>query len=149
MATKRAPAGKAARSGKKQESDANAVSGGRHPVEWAIGALSGVLVVALLAYLAWWAVAAGDAPPRFRTTVERIAAVGGGFHALVAVANAGDETAADVGVEGVLSAGGGEETAEFRIDYLPAGSTRRGTLVFTRDPRQGELRISITGYSEP
>lgn len=148
MATKRAPARKAAQGGKKQ-GDANAVSGGRHPVEWAVGALSGVLVLVLLAYLAWSAFAAGDAPPRFRTTVERVAAVDDGFHALVAVANTGDGTAADVAVAGVLSAGGDEEAGGFRIDYLPAGSTRRGTVVFKRDPRQGELRIAITGYSEP
>lgn len=149
MATKRAPAKKATRNGKQRGDIANAVSGGRHPVEWAVGALSGVLVTALLAYLAWSALAAGDAPPSLRATVERIASVNDGFHVMVAVANAGDETAADVAVAGTLSGGGGEETGEFRIDYLPSGSMRHGTLVFSRDPRQGELRIAITGYSEP
>ena len=148
MATKR-PARKTARGGTRKGEVSSAASGGRHPVEWVVGALSGLLVVALFAYLAWSAFANGDGPPRFRTAVERVTHGTDGFHALVAVANDGGQTAADVAVAGTLSAGGGEETGGFRIDYLPAGSTRRGTLVFRSDPRQGGVRIAITGYSEP
>lgn len=122
----------------------------RHPVEWAVGAISALLIMALLAYLGYRAVTVDSSPPRFRMEVESVSQIDGKFQALVAVTNEGGSAAADMEVSGTLAgAGEDEETGTFRVDYLPQGSTRRGTLLFTRDPSAGRLNLSIHGYSEP
>ena len=75
---------------------------------------------------------------------------GGLFHVTVAVTNSGDETAAGVLLEAEIGEGGGAEQGEIQFDYLPAGSTRRGTFVFSSDPSAaGELRLSVRGYTDP
>lgn len=121
-----------------------------HPVEWLIGGISAVLVVALLSYLAYLGMAADDRPPEFAVTVEEIEKVGERFHINVAVTNPGDSTAAGVIVRARLGERGElVETGEIEFDYLPAGSTRRGAFVFTNDPVSRDLELSVLGYTEP
>jgi len=122
-----------------------------HPLEWVIGALSGIMVAALVAYLGYRAISTDRRPPVFDLAVEEIESVGGAFHIAISATNNGDETAADLVVSATLTDGEQLiETGEIQFDYLPAGSTRRGAFVFRNDPaRTGQLRLSVLGYSEP
>jgi uncharacterized protein (TIGR02588 family) len=122
-----------------------------HPLEWVVGAISLVLVLSLLAYLGFRGLSDNGRPPQFVTRVEAIEPVGDLFHVIVAVTNPGSKTAAGVIVEADLGADGeASESVEIEFDYLPAGSTRHGTFVFARDPsRDGELRLSVLGYTAP
>ena len=50
-----------------------------HPLEWVIGALSGIMVAALVAYLGYRAISTDRRPPVFDLAVEEIESVGGAF----------------------------------------------------------------------
>jgi uncharacterized protein (TIGR02588 family) len=124
---------------------------GPHPAEWVIGGISAILVITLVAYLAYRGSTADGRPPEFSVNVETIERVGQRFHINVSVTNPGDATAAGVIVRASLGeAGEVIETGEIEFDYLPAGSMRRGAFVFARDPAAPrELELSIMGYTDP
>jgi uncharacterized protein (TIGR02588 family) len=41
------------------------------------------------------------------------------------------------------------ETSVVTVDYAAAGSERDAALLFSNDPRQGELIVRAKGYIEP
>ncbi len=124
---------------------------GPHPAEWVIGGISAILVITLVAYLAYRGLTADGRAPEFAVSVGAIERVGQRFHVKVSVNNPGDATAAGVIVRASLGEDGDViETGEIEFDYLPAGSTRRGAFVFAQDPAAPrELELSIMGYTEP
>jgi uncharacterized protein (TIGR02588 family) len=66
------------------------------------------------------------------------------------IANSGNATAASLGVEGVLTRGGvAVERSVITVDYVAAGSERGAALLFSNDPRQGELSVRAKGYIDP
>ena len=111
-------------------------------LEWAMGGLGLVIVLAVLAVTAFEAFGA-RAPARVEARLGEIRPAGAVWLAEVEVRNPGDETAAAVEVEGRL----GEHTAAATLDYVPAHGEERVTLVFPADPRAAE--ISVTGWSGP
>lgn len=122
-----------------------------HPLEWAVGAVSAALILAVVAYLGYRGIFESGRPPDIASRVESIEAVGGVFRVAVSVTNRGGEAAAGVVVSGELDPDQGEavERGEIAFDYIAAGSTRRGSFLFAQDPEGGDLRISVRGYTEP
>ena len=93
-----------------------------------------------------------DQPTDAEITIEvdEIRPSAQGYLVRLTIRNAGNATAASLGVEGVLKRGGTEvETSLVTVDYVAAGSERGATLLFTNDPRQGELTVRARGYIEP
>ena len=111
-------------------------------LEWTMGALGGLLVLAVLAVLASEAFGARE-PARLEARIGEVRPAGAVWLAEVEVRNLGGETAAAVEVEGRL----GEDTAGATIDYVPAHGSERVTLVFPADPRAAEM--SVSGWSKP
>lgn len=120
-----------------------------HPIEWVAGAISAALVLAVLGYLCFRSLSGDGRPPDFVARVVSVEPAGDLFHVTVSVANTGDETAAGVIVEAALDGEAGDERGEIEFDYVPAGSTRRGSFVFRHDPARGGLRLSVLGYTNP
>jgi uncharacterized protein (TIGR02588 family) len=59
-------------------------------------------------------------------------------------------TASDLGLEAsLITDDGNTESAEIRIDYLAAGSTRRVGVYFDNDPKNGHLTFRALGYQQP
>ena len=82
--------------------------------------------------------------------VEEILPSAQGYLVSLRIGNSGNATAAALNVEGVLKRGSTNvETSLVTVDYVAAGSERGATLLFSNDPRQGELTIRATGYIEP
>lgn len=115
-----------------------------HPVEWIIGAASALGLVALIGYLAITALSETDGPPIFETVVDEVLAADGAWHVRVTLRNAGDKTAADVTLKGTASDG---EESDVTFDYVPAGSTRKGALLFDAEP--SGLELSVRSYTAP
>ena len=64
--------------------------------------------------------------------------------------NAGGAAAAQVRIEGTLSAGGqAPETSSVILDYIPGHSAREGGLFFTQDPQSGNLTLRALGFTKP
>jgi uncharacterized protein (TIGR02588 family) len=120
-------------------------------VEWAVFALSLMLVAGTLTYLAYDAATIGSEPPaievRTGAPVERL----GNFIVPVSVTNHGDVTAEGVHIEVTLENGGEEvERSEFDIAFLPRRATREGWVAFQTDPRAAQkINARALGYEKP
>lgn len=118
--------------------------------EWVIAAVGLTLVLGAVGTTFYRATTEDKTPPQLEVAVDSIEQSGASHLVKFTVRNTGNQTAAAVAVEGELK--NGAETAETSgaaLAYSPANSTRRGGLFFTKDPRQFELQIRVTGYEEP
>ncbi len=111
-------------------------------LEWAMGGLGLLLVLAALAVIAVEAFGARE-PARLEARLGEIRPAGDRWLAAVEVRNLGGETAASVEIEGRL----GDATAHAVVDYVPAHGEDRVTLVFDADPRAAAVRVA--GWSRP
>ena len=83
-------------------------------------------------------------------TVDEILPSARGYLVNLKIENSGNATAAALNVEGVLRRGATDvETSLVTVDYVAAGSERAAALLFSNDPRQGELTVRAKGYIEP
>lgn len=137
----------AARNGEHRKTSARS-----QPALWErIVALAGLaLVVVLLTYLGYQAIANHEKPPYIVVSVTEVSRNASGFLVQFVAENLGDGTAAGVLVTGELRRNGRVvESAQATLDYIPAKSRRGGGLFFTRDPREHELRLAPSGYTTP
>lgn len=119
-------------------------------LEWAVAALGLLLVLGAVAIVVEDALRNGIRGPVVAVQADSVLAMpGGGYRLHFTARNGGRGTAAELVVTGVLRDGAGEETSQATVDYLPARSTRRGGLFFTRDPRTAALQLRAEGYREP
>lgn len=121
------------------------------PLEWLSAALGVLLALAIVGALVREGLAGSDhAVPVLAVAPHRIVAAGGGYVVEVKVANGAPHTAASVQIEGKLTAPGAEpETSNATIDYVPGRSSAKAGLLFAGDPREGELKLRVTGYEVP
>lgn len=125
-------------------------SPGTSPIEWAVAAVSALLVLGVIGYLLYEALAEPQTPPAIEVTVEAVQAVGNGYLVEFEAQNRGQTTAAGLAVEGTLRRGAeAVETASATLDYVPAEGSRRGGLYFTEDPRGYRLELRPIGYGRP
>lgn len=128
----------------REETQRYPVNRAPHLAEWMIGAASAAGVLALVGYLVVTALAETGGPPVFEPRADEIFPSQGVWHARVTLRNSGDKTAADVVLQG---AAGNGETSEITFDYVPAGSTRTGALLFEAEP--SELKLLVRSYTDP
>ncbi len=118
--------------------------------EWTIFGISAALILAVVAVLLTDWVAGTSGPPRFSTAVKPVRAFDRSFQVPVSVRNVGDKAAREVRVAAKLALGGGEVIeAQETVDVLAPRQTATLIFVFDRDPRMGELSVSVRAYREP
>jgi len=119
-------------------------------LEWIVGGLGAVLVGGAIAFLVYHSVTRDQAPPDVRVVAERVLDLPNGYLVQFRASNQGDSAAAQLTIEGELAGPDGEtEVSEAVLDYLPPRSDREGGLVFSRDPRAGQLSLRAKGYARP
>lgn len=118
-------------------------------IEWVTGLCGLTIVVGTLGFIGYEAFRNGPAEPHLEATVEATGRAGDGFSATVTVRNQSRQAAAEVLVEGVVRADGGDQRSEVRLDYVPGLSSRKATLVFPRPPAAGGVAVRIVGYTTP
>lgn len=125
----------------------------RHAIpllEWIVAGLGLLLVGGAIAFLVYHSATRGQTPPDLRVAAEGVLELDHGYVVQFRVLNQGGSAAAQVTIEGELVGPEGTiERGEAVLDYLPPRSDREGGLLFTRDPRGGELRLRATGYARP
>lgn len=125
-------------------------AGGTAPGEYVLGALGGLLIVALLAFLGYQVLAVREGGPELAVTVTSIEPAPAGYAVQFRVVNTGGETAEAVEVSGTLSQGGRQlEQSTATVAYVPPDSRRDGTLLFSADPTEAELTVGPSGYVLP
>ena len=73
----------------------------------------------------------------------------GHFEVPVSVENIGEETAENVQINATLTLDDGEQTADQSVDFLAGGETEEVVFLFDDDPADGELEVTVGGYSVP
>ncbi len=105
-------------------------------LEWAVFAISSMIVVAMFAYLLGDAFTAGTAPPIIEVRLGEVQLAGGGYLVPVTILNSGAETAERVAIQVEIEGDGGStESAMLELDYLPRRAERKGWVAFRADPR--------------
>jgi uncharacterized protein (TIGR02588 family) len=141
------------RSGEKDQGGARRderTSHGTSPWEWAVAALSALLVLGAIVHLGYEIFTEPATPPQIVIRIDSVMPSGEGYVVEFSAVNHGQTTAAALGVRGELRDSAAEpETSETTIDYVPAEGERRAGLYFTRDPRTARLKIRPLGYDLP
>jgi uncharacterized protein (TIGR02588 family) len=121
-----------------------------HWIEWLTGAVSGLVVIALIGWIAWYAPGEHEGMPALNVELGEIAAMDGGHRVSFTVVNSGRRTAAAVPVTARLMNGADiVEEREVTFDYVPALSSATGALLFSNDPAGHRLDIRASGYEDP
>ena len=119
-------------------------------LEWVASGIGLLLVLSVFGVIGWQAFNGAKVPPVITIDVENVAPVEGGYRVLFRARNRTGEAAAQVEIEGkVTAAGEDEETSKAILDYVPGHSARQGGLFFTRDPHSGSLAVRAIGFAKP
>jgi uncharacterized protein (TIGR02588 family) len=130
--------------------DGGAGGGRRSRWEWVAAIASTLLVLGVVGYLLYDAVARPRTPPAVTVQADTVFKAGGLWLVEFRARNDGHQTAAAVRVEGELKEGEQTvETSEAVLDYVPGESVRRGGLFFRADPRAYRLELRAHGYQKP
>ena len=118
--------------------------------EWIVAAIGAVLVIGVIGFMVYQAVAGDTSPPNISIQTRAIHESENGFLVEVTVINQGGQTAGGLLIEGELSDGEEAiETSQATLSYVPAQSQRSSGLFFTEDPRQHALKVRALGYETP
>ncbi|EHS51598.1 Conserved hypothetical protein CHP02588 [Rhizobium sp. PDO1-076] len=121
-----------------------------HWIEWLTGAVSSLLILAIIGWVSYEAVNGTDTPAELRVDIASIEKTGAGWRVLFDLSNSGEATAAAVEVRGtVTDRGRFVEEAAVIFDYVAARSIAHGALIFTQDPAGRDLNIRAVGFNEP
>lgn len=121
-----------------------------HWSEWLAGALSALLIVALLGFLGYQSYQYQPDKADFRVDVTNFSAVENGYRVAFSVFNLTRSSAAQVRVVGIVGEqqGGGEQ-AEATFDYVASKAQTKGALFFAKDPRNHDLKLRVESYIDP
>ena len=121
-----------------------------HWIEWLTGAVSALLVAAMIGWVGWQAMTRTASPPDLFIAIAATGKAAAGYRVAFDIRNAGTTTAAAVTVVGTLADGRTViEEAQVTFDYVAAESTASGALLFARDPANHRLDIRPVGYTAP
>lgn len=121
-----------------------------HWIEWATGLIATLMILAMIGWLLFEAATTRDRPPELSAKVLEVAPLSSGWRVMIEVSNDGDQAAAAVDVKATLREGETTvEEAQTTFDYVAAGSTSRGGLMFKQDPSSFGLDVVPIGFTEP
>jgi uncharacterized protein (TIGR02588 family) len=113
-----------------------------------VGLVSTLLVIAMIASVAYQAVSFSDLPPRL--SVKRLDASSDDHQVQFEISNDADRAAAAVLVHGeARRPNGATEVSETTLDYVPGRSRTTGALIFSAPVSDADLTIRATGYMNP
>ena len=117
-------------------------------LEWIVFGVSVAVIVTVAGLLLREHFTAGNRPAEIVLTVGQAVAAGQRYAVPIEVRNSGDTAAEDVQVSVTLQTPEPEKS-DVTIPYVPSRSTRRGWVLFSRDPGTTRLEARVLGYREP
>lgn len=118
-----------------------------HVLEWVLGAVSALAILALMTFLIIEGFIRMDGQPLLSLREVRLLEQPGGTGVVVEVHNGGNATAATVAVRGTTP--DRSSAHDVTLDYAPAQSTREVTLVFPGTVTSGTVDLKVLGYQVP
>ncbi len=124
---------------------------GRARAEWVPLSLATVIVLAVAGQILFFWITVPQGPPIITIRpAGAIRAVGEQFYVPFEVKNVGGTAATAIGARAELRINGEVvEQSVQQISFLSRGETDRGAFVFTHDPHDGDLSLSIGSYEIP
>lgn len=108
----------------------------KNALEWAVFAVSAILVAAVAAVLIVSGARSAHTPPSLVIESGAVEKDGDAYRVPIKVRNTGDETAEQARIEVELTANGEiVERAELTFAFIPKRSSREGWVELHRDPR--------------
>jgi len=100
-------------------------------LEWIFAVIGLILVGGVIGFLIYEISTDAGKPPDLNVRIEEIIPNSNGFLVKFALENTGDETAADVTIEGEIKKGTETlEKGDVTIDYVPSHSEKKGGMFF-------------------
>ncbi|QNM82505.1 TIGR02588 family protein [Sphingomonas sabuli] len=119
-------------------------------LEWVAAGLGLILILGTFAFLAIEGLRGETSPPLLSVRPVSAERSSDAHLIEIEVENTSDRTAAAVTIEAALKSGERDiETSSATFDYVPGKSTRKGGMLFIRDPRHYRLELRVTGYQNP
>lgn len=118
-------------------------------LEWAVFAMSTVLILAVTACLVWFALRNELGPPRLDAKTGAPEVQAGWIHIPVRVSNSGHRVAANVRVVVSGRLGAGIREGSFTIGFIPQGGTGEGVVTFQGEDVPVDLKCEVIGYETP
>jgi uncharacterized protein (TIGR02588 family) len=124
---------------------------GRSVAEWVSFGISTAILLAVAGLILFWWLTAPKGPPIIRISpAGDIRQVEEQFYVPFEVKNTGGSAADAIQARAELRINGQVvEQATQSFSFLSRGETEKGAFVFTQDPREGKLTMSITSYKQP
>ena len=122
---------------------------GKNALEWSVFAVSFLLVVGLIAVLAFEAAVWTERPPELTTRLATPEIKNGQVTVTVEVTNHGDVAAADVRIELTRTTAGIDHHTFVLVDFVPRHGTRRGHASFPLEGEAGSVKVAGIGFAEP
>jgi uncharacterized protein (TIGR02588 family) len=120
------------------------------PLEWIASGIGLLLGLCVFGFIGWQAVDDPTSPPAVIVEVIDVSPVPGGYRVLFQAQNAGGTAAAQIRIDGILSAESrAPETSSVILDYIPGHSVREGGLFFAQDPHSANLTLRALGFTKP
>lgn len=117
--------------------------------EWIIFAVSALILAVVVAALVVLAFRTADPARPAADQPGPARQVGEQFLVPVDIANHGDLGASEVQVVAELTIDGVTSSGDQVVDFLGGGEHQELTFVFSDDPADGELVITVTGFANP
>ena len=114
----------------------------RTTAEWVSLVISLILLAAVVGVVVKLWLSETQEPARFKIEVSAARNDGGQFYLPFVLTNEGDQTAAEVTVEGKIGDAGNEETSTTTFDFIPGHARQEGVLIFSGDPAAAQLRVA-------
>jgi uncharacterized protein (TIGR02588 family) len=117
-----------------------------HNIEWVLGACSGLMILGIAGFLCYEAVTRTGGQPELSLRVVERSETATGETVVVEVRNDGHATAASVEVAGTFD---GVSWRQVTLDYSPAHSRRKVTLLFPKRVHNTPIELHVAGYVDP
>lgn len=121
-----------------------------HWIEWITGAVSGIIVIAVIVWIGKDGLLDSDTSPNLHGNVVKTEERSDGFQVLFEIDNDSSATASQVKVRGeireqdlVL------ESSETVLDYVPGHSKVGGGLIFRQNPAGKDVKVRATAFDDP
>lgn len=125
--------------------------GAKNILEWAVFAVSLLLVIGILGYLGYKSYTHKPSSPQIQVTFTPSPSESAPYRYYVEVNNIGGETAEQVSIELVLEKDKETmENAELQISFIPKKSKREGWLNFSENPQMADTIFArVISFKKP
>jgi uncharacterized protein (TIGR02588 family) len=123
----------------------------RTAAEWVTFGVSVLILLALVGLVIFQALTRGNRPSTIKVEpmLEEVRQSEGAYYLPINITNDGDQAVGDVEIQMSLASEGSEpETIAFTVQFLAGGESQEETVVFSKDPSQGELS-QVVGFHVP